>query len=53
MALDSPNYGRSGWAWYTGSAAWLIRITLDQLIGIESDYDGLIVKRVSQKNGQK
>ncbi len=41
---DSPNYGRGGWTWYTGSATWLFRITLDQLIGIEADYDGLIVK---------
>ncbi|MBC8184889.1 glycosyl transferase family 36 [candidate division KSB1 bacterium] len=40
----SPNYGRGGWSWYTGSAAWLFRITIDHLIGIEADYDGLIVK---------
>lgn len=41
---ESARYGRGGWTWYTGSAAWLFRVTLDHLIGIEADYDGLIVK---------
>ncbi|NOQ97312.1 MAG: hypothetical protein GQ561_04030 [Calditrichae bacterium] len=40
---DSPYYGRGGWSWYTGSAAWLFRITIDHLIGIRADYDGLII----------
>jgi cellobiose phosphorylase len=40
---DSPHYGRGGWTWYTGSAAWLFRITVDNLLGIKADYDGLII----------
>jgi cellobiose phosphorylase len=23
---DSPFAGRAGWTWYTGSAAWMVRI---------------------------
>jgi cellobiose phosphorylase len=42
--LDSPHYGRGGWSWYTGSAAWLFRVTVDHLIGIQADYDGLLIK---------
>ncbi len=40
---DSAHYGRGGWTWYTGSAAWLYRVVLDYVIGIRADYDGLIV----------
>ena len=50
---DSPHYGRGGWTWYTGSAAWLFRITLDQLIGIEADYGGLIIKPCFPKEWKK
>ncbi|MDZ7262564.1 MAG: glycosyl transferase family 36, partial [candidate division KSB1 bacterium] len=39
----SPHYGRGGWTWYTGSAAWLFQITLDYLLGIRADYQGLII----------
>ncbi len=41
---DSPHFGRGGWTWYTGSAAWLFRVCLDFLIGIRADYDGLRVE---------
>jgi len=40
---DSPHYGRGGWTWYTGSAAWMYRITLDYLLGVRADYSGLII----------
>ncbi len=38
---DSDRYGRGGWTWYTGSAGWFFRVTLDYLIGLQADYDGL------------
>jgi cellobiose phosphorylase len=41
---DSPNYGRGGWTWYTGSAAWLFRMTIDHIFGVEADFDGLHIK---------
>ena len=40
---DSPYYGRGGWTWYTGSAAWLFRVTIDHILGIQADFDGLRV----------
>ncbi|MGM0682108.1 MAG: GH36-type glycosyl hydrolase domain-containing protein, partial [Thermodesulfobacteriota bacterium] len=40
---DSPHHGRGGWTWYTGSSAWLYRMTLERILGIRSDYDGLVV----------
>ena len=29
--------GRGGWTWYTGSAAWMYRIGLEHLLGIQLD----------------
>jgi cellobiose phosphorylase len=40
---DSPNYGRGGWTWYTGSAAWLFRISVDWILGVRATYEGLLV----------
>jgi cyclic beta-1,2-glucan synthetase len=31
----SPNVGRGGWTWYTGSAAWMYRVALESLLGFE------------------
>ena len=36
---DSPNFGRGGWTWYTGSAAWLFRVSTEWLLGIRPEYD--------------
>ncbi|MEM1331520.1 MAG: glycosyl transferase family 36 [Planctomycetota bacterium] len=33
--------GRAGWTWYTGSAAWLNKVSMDWLIGMRADWDGL------------
>jgi cellobiose phosphorylase len=40
---ESPNYGRGGWSWYTGSAAWYFRITTEWILGIRPDYEGLVI----------
>jgi len=40
---DSPYYGRGGWTWYTGSAAWLFRAALEGLLGIRATFEGLLV----------
>lgn len=29
-----PNGGRGGWSWYTGAAAWLYKIGLEDMLGI-------------------
>ena len=40
---DSPFYGRGGWTWYTGSAAWLFKAGVEWILGIRPSVDGLIV----------
>ncbi|MBI1870890.1 MAG: glycosyl transferase family 36 [Chlamydiae bacterium] len=40
---ESPNYGRGGWSWYTGSAAWCYRITGEWILGVRPDYNGLVI----------
>ncbi len=29
-----PHTGRGGWSWYTGSAGWMLRLTLESLLGL-------------------
>jgi cellobiose phosphorylase len=40
---NSPWYGRGGWTWYTGSAAWMLRIGAEWLLGVRPTWDGLLV----------
>ena len=30
-----PHVGRGGWTWYTGSAAWMYRVILEELLGLK------------------
>ncbi|MBN1953851.1 MAG: cellobiose phosphorylase [Anaerolineae bacterium] len=30
-----PHVGRGGWTWYTGSAAWMYRLALEAILGIQ------------------
>ncbi len=41
---DSPNEGRAGWTWYTGSSAWMYRIALDWLCGVRATRKGLLIE---------
>jgi cyclic beta-1,2-glucan synthetase len=36
--------GRGGWSWYTGSAAWLYRFAIRQLLGLQRQGDQLFVR---------
>jgi len=47
---DSPHFGRGGWTWYTGSAAWLFRAALDWICGIRAERGGLRVDPVTPKH---
>ncbi|HEY5586391.1 MAG TPA: hypothetical protein VIK78_18105 [Ruminiclostridium sp.] len=38
---DSPDYGRGGYHWMTGTAAWMFRVVLDYMAGIRADFEGL------------
>jgi cellobiose phosphorylase len=40
---DSPFFGRGGWTWYTGSAAWLFKVGLEWILGVRPTFDGLMV----------
>jgi cellobiose phosphorylase len=31
----APHVGRGGWSWYTGSAAWMYRLLVESLLGLE------------------
>lgn len=37
----SPKPGRAGWTWYTGSAAWLNRVSIESIIGARAEWGGL------------
>ncbi len=44
--IDGPGsrfYGRGGWTWYTGSAAWLFKVGLEWILGIRATFDGLVI----------
>lgn len=38
---ESPYFGRGGWTWYTGSAAWLHRVINEWVLGVRAEWDGL------------
>jgi len=40
---DSAFFGRGGWTWYTGSAAWLFKVGLEWILGVRPTFDGLVL----------
>lgn len=40
---DSPYFGRGGWTWYTGSAAWYFIVGVEGILGLKPDWNGLII----------
>ncbi len=40
---SSPYFGRGGWTWYTGSAAWLHRVISEWVLGVRPTWDGLLI----------
>ena len=32
-----PHIGRGGWTWYTGSAGWMFRVTVESILGFRMD----------------
>lgn len=39
----SSTPGRAGWTWYTGSAAWLNRVSIEYIIGARAVWEGLLI----------
>ncbi|MEM8757659.1 MAG: glycosyl transferase family 36 [Planctomycetota bacterium] len=40
---DSATPGSAGWTWYTGSAAWLNRVSMEWILGIRPVFGGLLI----------
>ncbi len=36
-----PRFGQNFFSWFTGNAAWLLRIGFDEILGIKSEINGL------------
>ncbi len=44
--IDGPlseTPGKAGWTWYTGSAAWLNRVSLEWILGLRPTWEGLLI----------
>jgi len=41
-----PNVGRGGWTWYSGSAAWMYRVAVENMLGIRLCGDKLVIDPV-------
>lgn len=50
---DSPDYGRGGWTWYTGSASWFQKIIVDRILGIRAEENGLLIDPCIPDNWKK
>lgn len=37
-------FGQNFFSWFTGNAAWLLRIGFDQMLGVRADYDSLVIE---------
>ncbi|OGW84103.1 MAG: hypothetical protein A2Z83_05335 [Omnitrophica bacterium GWA2_52_8] len=46
---DSPNNGRGGWTWYTGSGAWYAVVVLNWMLGVRPVEEGLLIDPVIPK----
>lgn len=40
---QAADYGSGGWTWYTGSGAWLYRVSTNWILGVRPTYDGLLI----------
>ncbi len=40
---EPPHVGRGGWTWYTGSAGWMYRATLESMLGFRLRGERLVI----------
>ena len=38
-----PHVGRGGWTWYTGSAGWMWRVSVESLLGLRREAEALCI----------
>jgi cellobiose phosphorylase len=41
---EHPHIGRGGWTWYTGSASWMYKAGLENILGFQKNGDKLIIE---------
>lgn len=46
---DSPNFGRGGWSWYSGSGSWMQKVAYNWICGIRASKNGLVIDPVIPK----
>jgi cyclic beta-1,2-glucan synthetase len=39
----APHVGRGGWSWYTGSAGWMQRVGIENILGVKIRGDTLLI----------
>jgi cellobiose phosphorylase len=39
----APHIGRGGWTWYTGSAGWMFRVTIESVLGFRVENGNTLV----------
>jgi cyclic beta-1,2-glucan synthetase len=44
---NPQHLGRGGWTWYTGSSGWMLRITLESVLGVTVEGGDTLVVRAS------
>jgi cyclic beta-1,2-glucan synthetase len=43
VLASAAHLGRAGWTWYTGSAAWLYRLGLERILGVQRQGRQLVI----------
>jgi cyclic beta-1,2-glucan synthetase len=44
---NARHRGRGGWTWYTGSAGWMLRVTLESILGVTLEGGSTLVVRAA------
>jgi cellobiose phosphorylase len=39
-----PHIGRGGWSWYTGSASWMYRASIESIIGLKIEKNSMRIE---------
>lgn len=50
---NTDNKGRAGWSWYTGSAAWLYKVILENMLAVKIEENTLVFGRPVLENAEK
>lgn len=46
---NPQHVGRGGWSWYTGSAGWIYRVSIEDILGFKKFSDYFLIKPVIPK----